>query len=196
MSTNLAELTGYVEQDLDADLAYWFPGERPVSIASTIRPVEPFLARLPVDAARALESLDRKVRGGTLTAIPTLDIAEDWSYGFDFIANGVELFHEDDEDETDVAGEVWCLGLDGDGNQYVVLASGRVALWNHEEGVIERDSQFNSIDVFLWTMVRVSALRAGILRYADIEPEFNALGQQAPLMLLDRQRGPAHVAGS
>jgi hypothetical protein len=186
VAITLADLTGYIERDLDAELARWFPDAPRVTIAPTVRPVEPFLARLPADAARALEAFDRRVRAGTLARIWGLDITSHWSYGFDFAANEVEVLDEDGE--VDITDDVWCLALDGGGNHYVVLTSGRVAVWNHEEGTIEGHTDFDNIDVFLWSMVRVAALHSRVLGYPDIEPDIDALAQRGALFLVDRER--------
>ncbi|WP_432018114.1 hypothetical protein [Streptomyces sp. 1222.5] len=61
--------------------------------------------------------------------------------------------------------------------------SGRVAVWFHEEEVVEAGTQFDDVDVFVWSIVRYHAVRAGTLDLAAVEDGFRALGQpgaQAP----------------
>ncbi|MCC9711211.1 hypothetical protein E4N62_41915 [Streptomyces sp. MNU76] len=64
---------------------------------------------------------------------------------------------------------------------YVVLTSGRVALWFHEEQVIEADTQYDNLDVFLWSVVRYAAVRAGVLDPAAVEADFRSLGRPGAL---------------
>lgn len=112
MSLTVDQLTGYAERDLDADLARWFPEAPRVDVPASTRPVGPFLAKLPPDAATALAAFDRRVRSGTLPG-GFLDI-DDWSYAFDFGANDCRILDSDYETElTD--GDVWSLGADGGG---------------------------------------------------------------------------------
>ncbi|MCF1592897.1 hypothetical protein [Streptomyces muensis] len=178
MPLTVDQLAGYVNRDLDADLARWFPDEPRVDIPASTRPVEPFLTRLPRDAAAALAGFDRRVRSGTMPA-GFLDIY-DWSYGFDFAANDCQILDSDYETElSDDDG--WSLGADGGGNYYVVLANGRVAVWFHEEEVIEAETQFDNLDVFLWSVVRYRAVRAGALDLAAVEADFRAFGQPGVL---------------
>lgn len=54
MTLTVADLAGYVERHLDADLARWFPDAERVSVGADARPVAPFLGRLP--AASAVEA--------------------------------------------------------------------------------------------------------------------------------------------
>ncbi|MEW2523612.1 hypothetical protein [Streptomyces sp. NPDC047071] len=177
MSLTVDQLTGYVERDLDADLARWFPGGPRVDVPASTRPVAPFLARLPRDAATALAGFDRRVRSGTLPGV--LDMA-DWSYGFDFAANDCRILDSDYETEL-CDDDVWSVGADGGGNYYVVRTSGRVAVWFHEEEVIEARTQYDSLDVFVWSVVRYHAVRAGVLDLAAVEADFRALGQPGVL---------------
>ncbi|WP_234311751.1 hypothetical protein [Streptomyces griseus] len=72
---------------------------------------------------------------------------------------------------------MWSIGADGGGDYYVVLTNGRVALWFHEEEVIEAHTQFDNLAVFLWSVVRYHAVRAGALDLAAVEADFRALGQ-------------------
>ncbi|MER8235792.1 hypothetical protein [Streptomyces sp. NPDC094049] len=177
MSLTVDQLTGYVERDLDADVARWF-AEAPRAVVPTgTRPVAPFLARLPHDAAVALAGFDRRVRAGTLPDV--LDIA-DWSYAFDFKANDCRILDSDYDTELS-DDDVWSVGADGGGNYFVVLTNGRVAVWFHEEEVIEEGTQFDSVDVFVWTMVRYHAVRAGALGLSAVEADFRALGQPGVL---------------
>ncbi|MFI7357022.1 hypothetical protein ACIBTP_24170 [Streptomyces avidinii] len=76
---------------------------------------------------------------------------------------------------------MWSVGADGGGNCFVVLTDGRVAVWFHEEEVIEAGTQFDNLDVFLWTPVRYYAVRAGVLDLAEVEPDFRTLGQAGVL---------------
>ncbi|MFJ4774303.1 hypothetical protein ACIP88_35220 [Streptomyces uncialis] len=177
MSLTVDQLTGYVERDLDSDLARWFPDEARVDIPASTRPVEPFLANLPPAAATALAGFDRRVRAGTLPQ--RLDI-HDWSYAFDFEANDCRILDSDYKTELS-DDDVWSIGADGGGNYYVVLTSGRVAVWFHEEEVIEAGTQFDNLDVFLWSVVRYHAVRAGVLDLAAVEADFRALGQPGAL---------------
>ncbi|MEU3796028.1 hypothetical protein [Streptomyces fructofermentans] len=104
----------------------------------------------------------------------------DWSYGFEFGANGCQILDSDYETELS-DDDVWSLGADGGGNYYVVLTSGRVAVWFHEEEVIEDETQFDNLDVFLWSVVRYQAVRAGVLDLAEVETDFRVLGQPGVL---------------
>ncbi|WP_033342461.1 hypothetical protein [Catenuloplanes japonicus] len=177
MTLTVADLTGYVERDLDADLARWLPGASAVSVPADTRPVAPLAARMsPADAA-ALTGLDRRVRTGTF---PQMLDMYDWSYGFDFEANDCGILDSDYETElTD--DDVYALGADGDGNYYVVLENGQVAVWFHEEEVLEAGTRFDNLDVFLWHVVRCAAVRAGALTRADVEDDFRALAQDGAL---------------
>lgn len=177
MPLTVDQLSGYVDRDLDADLARWFARAPRVEFSEPVRPVEPFLARLPLDAATTLASFDRKVRSGTLPDF--LDIA-DWSYGFEFEANHCEILNSDYTTRLCDA-DVWSIGCDGAGNHYVVLTDGRVAVWFHEEQVIEADTQYENLDVFLWSLVRYRAVRAGVLDLAAVEEDFRSLGQPGAL---------------
>ncbi|MEU1557949.1 hypothetical protein ABZ517_35345 [Streptomyces scabiei] len=178
MSLTVDQLNGYGERDLDADLARWFPGAPRVDVPASTRPVAPFLAKLPPDAATALAAFDRRVRSGTLPG-GFLGIY-DWSYAFDFAANDCQILDSDYETELS-DDDVWSLGADGGGNYYVMLANGRVAVWFHEEEVIEAETQFDNLDVFLWSVVRHQAVRAGVLDLAAVEADFHALGQPGVL---------------
>jgi len=177
MALTVDQLSGYVDRELDTDLTRWFPHEPRVEFSEPVRPIEPFLSRLPHDAAAALASFDRRVRSGTMADL--LDIA-DWSYGFEFEANGCEIL---DSDYTTRLGDddVWSIGCDGGGNYYVVLTNGRVAVWFHEEQVIEADTQYENLDVFLWSVVRHRAVRAGVLDLAAVEEDFRSLGRPGAL---------------
>ncbi|MCP2315693.1 hypothetical protein APR12_001026 [Nocardia amikacinitolerans] len=177
MTLTLADLVGYTDRDLDADLARWFPDATPVQVPEQTRPVTPFLARLaPADAA-ALAALDRRVRSGRLPQF--LDIFS-WSYGFDFGENGCGLL--DSDYTTELADDdVYSIGADGGGNLYVVLTNGQVAVWFHEEEVLEGGTRFDNLDVFLWSFVRYRAVRAGKLARSAVEADFVALGQDGAL---------------
>ncbi|MET7476601.1 hypothetical protein ABZT17_19810 [Streptomyces sp. NPDC005648] len=177
MSLSIDQLAGYVDREPDADLARRLPDEPRVGVAEPIRPVDPFLTKLPPDAATALAAFDRKVRSETMPDF--LDI-EDWSYRFDFEANGCRIL--DSDCTTELSGDdVWSLGADGGGNYYVVLTSGRIAVWFHEEEVIEADTRYDNLDVFLWSAVRYRAVRSGSLELAAVEPAFRALGRPGAL---------------
>lgn len=176
MTLTVADLIGYVERDLDGDVARWLAGEDRVAVPADTRPVTPFAARLaPADAA-ALSGLDRRVRAGTFPQI--LD-AYDWSYGFDFAGNEVGLADSDGTELTD--DDVYAIGADGGGNYYVVLTNGQVVVWFHEEEALEADTRFDNLDVFVWSTVRFAAVRAGALSVADVEADFRALGQPGAL---------------
>ncbi|SOD89711.1 hypothetical protein [Streptomyces sp. Ag109_G2-15] len=54
-------------------------------------------------------------------------------------------------------------------------------MWFHEEQVIEADTQYDNLDVFLWSVVRYRAVRAGVLDLAAVEADFRSLGQPAAL---------------
>lgn len=177
MTITVDQLAGYGDRDLDADLARWF-GDRPVAeVPEATRPVEPFLARLPQDAAVALAAFDRRVRSGTM---PWVVDVSGYSYGFDFAGNECQILDSDYATElTD--DDVWSLAADGGGNLYVMLTNGRVAVWFHEEQVIEAGTQFDNLDVFLFSIVRYEAARAGRLDRATVERDFRALGQDGAL---------------
>ncbi|MDP9796747.1 hypothetical protein J2S43_005259 [Catenuloplanes nepalensis] len=173
MTLTVADLTGYVERDLDADVARWLAAEDRVVVPASTRPVAPFAARLsPADAA-ALTGLDRRVRAG---AFPQILDAYDWSYGFDFAANGARIVDSDYETEL-IDDDVFAIGADGGGNYLVVLTNGQVAVWFHEEEVLEADTRFDNLDVFIWSMVRFAAVRAGTLPVTEVEADFRALAQ-------------------
>lgn len=185
MPLSLSQIDGYVERGLDADAAKWFADAARVSIADSIPPVNAFAAKLPAKASKSLLAFDAKVRGGKFPTVPCLDIMDDWTYGFDFVKNGVEVL---DGDGNDVAADVWTLALDGGGNHYLQLPNGKVAVWNHEESSIEDHTQFEDLDVFLWSMLRLGAVRAKKLAKADIAGDFEALAQPGALFLLNELR--------
>ncbi|MEU8242881.1 hypothetical protein AB0C07_31885 [Actinoplanes missouriensis] len=177
MTITVDQLTGYVSRDLDADLTRWFPGAEPAEVGAGARPVEPFLARLPAAAASALTALDQRVRAG---GIPVdLDIL-DFSYGFDFAANECGILDSDYATPlTD--DDVYAIAADGSGNLHVLLTNGQVAVWFHEEEVIEAETRFDNLDVFLWSLVRYRAVLAGALRLSEVEADFEALAQDGVL---------------
>ncbi|MGV9923102.1 hypothetical protein [Nocardia rhamnosiphila] len=177
MPITRADLTGYIERDLDADLTRWFPDRPRVEIPrSAVRPVEPFLERLDPTAA-ALAGFDRRVRSGTMPQF--LDIY-DWSYGFGFAANQCGLLDSDYRTElTD--DDVYTVGADGGGNLYTLLTSGQVAIWFHEEEVLEGGTRFDDLDTFVWSQVRYQAVRAGELDPGPVADDFRALGQDGAL---------------
>ncbi|MFD4576696.1 hypothetical protein ACFWNK_30580 [Streptomyces sp. NPDC058417] len=177
MSLSAPDLAGYVDRGLDADLARWFPDAPRVDLPADTRPVEPFLARLPPAAATALAALDRRARSGALAQF--LDMY-DWSYAFDFAENDCQVLDSDYETELD-PDDVWAVGCDGSGNYHVVLTDGRVALWSHEEEVVEESTRYDSLDVFVWSAVRYQAVRAGVLDLAEVEADFRSLGQDGVL---------------
>ncbi|WP_405497681.1 hypothetical protein [Nocardia sp. NBC_00511] len=177
MTLTPADLTGYTVRDLDADLTRWFADASRVQVPAETRPVAPFLARLaPADAA-ALEAFDRRVRSGDLAEF--LDIF-DWSYGFDFAGNDCGILDSDYETQLS-DDDVYSIGADGGGNLYVVLTNGQVAVWFHEEEVVEAGTRFDNLDVFLWSYVRYRAVRAGKLSLSDVEADFLSLGQDGAL---------------
>ncbi|XVU26685.1 hypothetical protein ACQPZJ_06430 [Actinoplanes sp. CA-054009] len=174
MALTVASLTGYIERDLDADLARFFPSpDDVVELEEEVRPLAPFLARLAPSDAAALTALDRRVRSGTM---PDFCDMADWSYGFDFAENECGILDSDYETQlTD--DDVYSVGADGGGNYYVVLTNGQVAVWFHEEEVIEAGTRFDNLDVFVWHMVRYRAVRDGALSRDEVEADFRALGQ-------------------
>ncbi|MGW1738186.1 hypothetical protein ACWCPQ_05185 [Nocardia sp. NPDC001965] len=178
MPITRAELSGYVESGLDADLARWFADRPRVEIsAAEVRPVEPFLERLDPATASALAGFDRRVRSGTMPQF--LDIY-DWSYGFGFAANDCGLLDSDYRTElTD--DDVYTIGADGGGNLYTVLTDGQVAIWFHEEEVLEGGTRFDDLETFLWSLVRYHAVRVGRLDPEPIAADFRALGQDGAL---------------
>lgn len=177
MTVSRADLAGYVERDMDADLARWF-GDRPtVVVPEETRPVTSFLQRLAPASATALAAFDRTVRSGRMPQF--LDV-HDWSYGFDFAGNGRAIV--DSDYETELADDdVYSIGADGGGNLYVVLPTGQIAIWFHEEEVLEGGTRFDDVDVFLWSVVRYHAVRAGALEREAVEADFLALGQDGAL---------------
>jgi hypothetical protein len=175
----VADLNGYAERDLAADLTRFLP-DRPLLADLDLdetRPIEPFRQRLPAAAAAALTAFDRLVRSGTMPDF--LDIAE-WSYGFDFAANECGILDSDYETELS-EDDVHSIGADGGGNLYLVLTSGQVAVWFHEEEVLEGHTRFDNLDVFLWSQVRYEAVRDGTLALADVAADFESLGQDGVL---------------
>lgn len=177
VTLTLADLVGYTDDGLDADLARWFGDSEPVLVPAETRSAKPFLERLaPADAA-ALAAFDRRVRSGRLPQF--LDIF-DWSYAFGFAGNGCRILDADYTTElTDE--DVFSVGADGGGNLYVVLTTGQVAVWFHEEEVLEGGTRFDNLDVFLWSYVRYRAVRAGKLALPEVEADFTALGQEGAL---------------
>ncbi|MFE3027308.1 hypothetical protein [Nocardia tengchongensis] len=177
MSLTAADLVGYIDRDLDNDLARWFPDVEPVRIPEESRPVAPFLERLDDDHAAALAAFDDRVRSGRMPQF--LDIF-DWSYAFDFAGNDCGILDSDYATElTD--DDIYSVGADGGGNLYVVLTNGQVAVWFHEEEVVEAGTRFDNLDVFVWLMVRYRAVRAGVLERSAVEADFQALGQDGAL---------------
>lgn len=178
MAISRDDLTGYVERELDADLARWFSDHPPADLEDEpVRPVEPFLARLAPAAATALAGFDRRVRSGTMPQF--LDIYS-WSYGFDFAANECGILDSDYTTELS-DDDLYSIGADGGGNLHVMLTTGQVALWFHEEEVVEGGTRFDDLDTFLWSMVRYQAVRAGRLALSAVEDDFRALGQDGAL---------------
>ncbi|AYF77307.1 hypothetical protein D7D52_29715 [Nocardia yunnanensis] len=177
MTLTPADVAGYTDRDLDADLARWFADAELVDIPAETRPVAPFLERLaPADAA-ALAALDARVRSGRLPQF--LDIY-DWSYGFDFAENDCTILDSDYETElTD--DDIYPIGADGGGNLCVVLTNGQVAVWFHEEEVIEADTRFDNLDTFLWSYVRYRAVRTRKLPLEAVENDFLTLAQPGAL---------------
>ncbi|MEU8898923.1 hypothetical protein [Nocardia sp. NPDC048505] len=178
MALTVADLVGYTDRDLDTDLRRWFPAAEPVLIPEQTRPVAPFLARLAPEHAAALAAFDRRVRSGRMPQF--LDVF-DWTYGFDFAGNDCGILDSDYETElTD--DDVYSIGADGGGNLYVVLTNGQVAVWFHEEEVLEENTRFDNLDVFLWSFVRYRAVRDGVLARSAVEQDFHALGQDGALV--------------
>ncbi|MET7422319.1 hypothetical protein [Dactylosporangium sp. NPDC005555] len=170
---SVEQLAGYGDRDFAGDLARWFPDRETARVAEDTRSVEPFLARLPQEAATALAAFDRLVRSGTMPWV--VDVTED-SYGFDFAGNDCQILDSDYETELS-DDDVWSVAADGGGNLYVMLTNGKIAVWFHEEEVIEAGTQFDNLDVFLYSIVRYQAARAGVLDRAAVAEELRALGQ-------------------
>ncbi|MDR7166287.1 hypothetical protein J2W56_000005 [Nocardia kruczakiae] len=172
-----AGLIGYVASGLDADLSRWFPDAEPVVVPAQTRSATPFLARLAPTDAVALAALDARVRSGVMPQF--LDIF-DWSYGFDFAGNDCGILDADYTTELTDA-DVFSVGADGGGNLFCVLTNGQVALWLHEEEVLEGGTRFDHLDVFIWSFLRYRAVRAGRLELEAVEAGFRALGQDGAL---------------
>jgi hypothetical protein len=171
------DLIGYVERDLDTDLARWFPAGPPVEVPAGTRSIGHLLDRLPPAGAVALSGFDRRVREGRIP--DPFDIAY-WSYGFGFAVNGCKIRDADHKTElTD--DDVFTIAADGGGNLWTVLANGQVAVWFHEEEVLEGGTRFDHLDVFLWSLVRYYAVRSGVLTLAEVEADFRSLGQDGAL---------------
>lgn len=169
MAPQPTDLAGYVDRDLDADLARWFAGEEPVTLDDPVLPVEPFLALLPATHTTALAAFDQRVRSGKM---PQFADVYDWSYGFDLAANDCSV--QDFE-------HVYSLAADGTSNLYVVLPDGQVGIWLHEEEIVEEGTRFDNVDVFLWHLVRFQAVQQGKLTLEDVEDDFRSLGQDGAL---------------
>ncbi|GAA1591186.1 hypothetical protein [Actinoplanes couchii] len=167
------DLIGYVERDLDADIARWFPDAGRAEVPADTRPIDYLVGRLPASGAAALAAFDQRVRAG---AIPDVFEIADWSYAFGFAANECEIL--DSDYETEVADDdVFSLVADGSGNLWTLLANGQVALWFHEEYVLEADTRFDHLDVFVWSLIRYYAVRRGVLSLDEVEADFLALNQ-------------------
>ncbi|MFI9638823.1 hypothetical protein ACIG87_01970 [Micromonospora sp. NPDC051925] len=171
------DLVGYVVRDLDADLARWFSDRPAVTVPEQTRPVTSILDRLPPTAATALAAFDHRVRSGRMPQF--LDVY-DWSYGFDFAGNDCRILDADYR-PTLTDDDVYSIGADGGGNLHVVLADGQVGLWFHEEEVVEGGTRFDHLDVFLWSVVRYHAVRAGKLERTAVEADLRSLGQDGAL---------------
>lgn len=193
MTFSPADLIGYVDGGLDADLSRWFPDAEPVVVPEHTRSVAPFLARLAPTDATALAALDSRVRSGVMPQF--LDMF-DWSYGFDFAGNDCGILDADYTTELTDA-DVFSVGADGGGNLFCVLTNGHVALWFHEEEVLEGGTRFDHLDVFVWSFLRYRAVRAGRLDLEAVEADFRALGQDGALEpqlgLLSHMRAGSHA---
>ncbi|HWS36560.1 MAG TPA: hypothetical protein VN408_27970 [Actinoplanes sp.] len=167
------DLIGYVERDLDADIARWFPDAGRAEVPAGTRSIDHLTGRLPASGAAALAAFDQRVRAG---AIPGVFEIADWSYGFDFAGNECSIL--DSDYETEVSDDdVFSLAADGGGNLWTLLVNGQVAVWFHEEGVLEADTRFDHLDVFVWSLIRYYAVRAGVLPRTAVEADFLALNQ-------------------
>jgi hypothetical protein len=51
----------------------------------------------------------------------------------------------------------------------------------HEEQVLEDSTRFDNLDVFLWSVVRHGAVRAGVLDLSSVEEDFHSLAQPGVL---------------
>ncbi|SDT79865.1 hypothetical protein [Actinoplanes derwentensis] len=167
------DLIGYVERDLDADIARWFPDAERAEVPVETRSIDRLVGLLPASGAAALTAFDQRVRVGRVPAV--FDVS-DWSYGFDFAGNDCGIVAADYE--TEISGDdVFTLAADGSGNLWTLLADGQVAVWFHEEEVLEEGTRFDHLDVFLWSLVRYHAVRQGRLSLAEVKADFLALGQ-------------------
>lgn len=167
------DLIGYIERDLDADIARWFPDTGRAKVPAGTRSIDHLVDRLPASGAAALTAFDRRVRAG---AIPDVFEIAYWSYGFDFAGNGCSVLDSDHTTEV-VVDDVFSLAADGGGNLWTLLANGQVAVWFHEEEVLEADTRFDHLDVFVWSLIRYYAVRGGVLSLAEVEADFLALNQ-------------------
>jgi hypothetical protein len=141
------------------------------------------LKHLDAKHRASLKAFDALVRAKKFPVIFGLDISDDWTYGFDFAKNEATILDEEGK-EVD-AETVYALGCDGGGNYWLVTDDGRVVVWNHEEDSIEAHTQFASLDVFLWVIVRLAAVRAKKLAKKDVEKDIRALKQGGADFLLD-----------
>jgi len=180
----IESLSGYTKKGLSDDLAKWFVDAERCEVAEGgIRSLAGFLKHLDESHHASMTAFDALVRGGKWPSVSGLDIMDDWTYGFDFAKNDVNVLDEDGE-EVDRE-SVYSLGCDGGGNHYVVLKDGRVVVWNHEEDSIEGHTQFANLDVFLWVLLRVAAVDDGKLDKAAIEKDIRALKQGGADFMLD-----------
>ncbi len=181
----IESLAGYTQKGLSGDVAEWFAdAERCEVDEEGIRPLAGFLKHLDKRHHASMKAFDALVRGGKWPSISGLDIMDDWTYGFDFAKNDVNVLDEEGE-EVDRE-SVYSLGCDGGGNHYMVVEDGRVVVWNHEEDSIEGHTQFASLDVFLWVMLRLAAVEDGKLAQSAVEKDIRSLKQGGADFLLDR----------
>lgn len=181
----IASLAGYVQKGLTDDAKKWFAKTERCEVADEkIRKLSTFLAHLDEEHHATMKALDAMIRGKKFPSIQGVDISDDWTYGFDFAKNDVEILDEDGEPVD--AASVWSLACDGGGNHYMVTSDGRVVVWNHEEGNIEGHTQFANLDVFFWVMLRLAAIEDGKLQKKDVEKEIRSLKQGGADFLLDR----------
>jgi len=181
-----SDLNGYIERGLDADLARWFPDAAKVQVAATVQPVGPFLQTLPTRASSALRELDEKVRSGTMPSVWLLEMVGDASYGFDFVAKGAKVL---DEEQDNIAKNVWSLGCDGRGNYYVLKQDGRVATWYPTDGdKLDANAQFASLDAFMWAKVRRAAVNAKKLTQAELDADLASLADPGVASLFSKSK--------
>lgn len=148
---------------------------------SKVQATAAFAERLPEAARLSLLALDRWVGEGSFPSLSNFH--PDHTFGLDFAARE-DLEVLDADFEKDLSGEVFAMASDGGGNVFCLLTNGRVAIWNHEEENIEDHTQFASLDIALWVLLRVEAVGDGKLDADELRPQLAALGEGGPAFYL------------